>query len=107
MTTVELELPFQPAGDQPAAIEALFAGAIDATYIGPNPAINGYVQSEGKDLRIIAGATSGGALLIVLTLVGLAVLDWRLTPAPLVALPPHAPTPRSPPQHATAGYAPF
>jgi NitT/TauT family transport system substrate-binding protein len=31
----------------PAAIEALFAGAIDATYIGPNPAINGYVQSGG------------------------------------------------------------
>src|SRR5258708_1966303 len=27
----------------PAAIEALFAGAIDMTYIGPNPAIQGYV----------------------------------------------------------------
>jgi NitT/TauT family transport system substrate-binding protein len=49
----------------PAVIEALFAGEIDASYIGPNPAINGYVRSEGKELRIIAGATSGGALLIV------------------------------------------
>jgi sulfonate transport system substrate-binding protein len=49
----------------PAAIEALFAGAIDATYIGPNPAINGYEQSDGKALRIVAGATSGGALLVV------------------------------------------
>jgi NitT/TauT family transport system substrate-binding protein len=49
----------------PSAIEALFAGAIDATYIGPNPAITGYVQSQGKDLRIIAGATSAGALLVV------------------------------------------
>jgi len=49
----------------PAAIEALFAGAIDAAYIGPNPAITGYVQSQGKDLRIIAGATSGGALLVI------------------------------------------
>ena len=49
----------------PSAIEALFAGEIDATYIGPNPAINGYVKSEGKELRIIAGATSGGALLVV------------------------------------------
>ena len=49
----------------PSAIEALFAGAIDATYIGPNPAITGYVQSKGKDLRIIAGATSAGALLVV------------------------------------------
>ena len=49
----------------PSAIEALFAGAIDATYIGPNPAINGYAQSDGEALRIVAGATSGGALLIV------------------------------------------
>ena len=49
----------------PEAIEALFAGAIDATYIGPNPAINGYAQSKGEALRIVAGATSGGALLIV------------------------------------------
>ena len=49
----------------PSAIEALFAGAIDATYIGPNPAINGYAQSDGEALRIVAGATSGGALFIV------------------------------------------
>jgi len=49
----------------PSAIEALFAGAIDLTYIGPNPAINGYVRSQGEALRIVAGATSGGAALIV------------------------------------------
>jgi NitT/TauT family transport system substrate-binding protein len=49
----------------PSAIEALFAGAIDLTYIGPNPAINGYVRSNGEALRIVAGATSGGAALIV------------------------------------------
>jgi NitT/TauT family transport system substrate-binding protein len=49
----------------PAAIEALFSGAIDATYIGPNPAINGWAQSKGTGLKIIAGSTSGGAGLIV------------------------------------------
>jgi NitT/TauT family transport system substrate-binding protein len=49
----------------PSAIEALFAGALDMTYIGPNPAINGYVRSNGDALRIIAGATSGGASLVV------------------------------------------
>ncbi|HKH09234.1 MAG TPA: ABC transporter substrate-binding protein [Agromyces sp.] len=49
----------------PAAIEALSAGAIDATYIGPNPAINTYVASGGQSARIIAGATSGGAALVV------------------------------------------
>ncbi len=49
----------------PSAIEALFAGQLDLTYIGPNPAINGYVKSNGAALRIIAGATSGGAVLVV------------------------------------------
>jgi len=49
----------------PSAIEALFAGAIDLTYIGPNPAISGYVRSNGEALRIVAGATSGGAALVV------------------------------------------
>ncbi len=49
----------------PSAMEALFAGAIDMTYIGPNPAIYGYVRSNGEALRIVAGATSGGAALVV------------------------------------------
>ncbi|RJT83137.1 ABC transporter substrate-binding protein [Arthrobacter cheniae] len=49
----------------PAAIEALNAGAIDATFIGPNPAINSFIQSEGESLRVVAGATSGGAQLVV------------------------------------------
>jgi NitT/TauT family transport system substrate-binding protein len=49
----------------PSAIEALFAGALDITYIGPNPAITGYVRSNGEALRVVAGATSGGAALVV------------------------------------------
>lgn len=49
----------------PSAIEALFAGAIDMTYVGPNPAISGYVRSQGEALRVIAGAASGGASLVV------------------------------------------
>jgi len=49
----------------PAAIEALNAGAIDAAYLGPNPAINGFVKSHGSDLRIVSGAVSGGAQLVV------------------------------------------
>jgi NitT/TauT family transport system substrate-binding protein len=49
----------------PSAIEALFANAVDITYIGPSPTINGYVQSHGQALRVIAGATSGGAGLVV------------------------------------------
>src|SRR5215471_16742371 len=49
----------------PSAMEALFAGAIDLTYIGPNPTISGYVRSNGEALRVIAGASSGGAALVV------------------------------------------
>jgi NitT/TauT family transport system substrate-binding protein len=49
----------------PAAVEALFAGAIDATYIGPNPAINAFTKSNGEAIRIVGGASSGGAQLVV------------------------------------------
>jgi len=49
----------------PAAIEALLSGALDATYIGPNPAINAFTRSKGEAIRIISGATSGGASFVV------------------------------------------
>nr|WP_241986433.1 ABC transporter substrate-binding protein [Cryobacterium psychrophilum] len=49
----------------PAAVEALSAGAIDAAYIGPNPAVNTFIQSRGASATIVAGATTGGAALVV------------------------------------------
>lgn len=49
----------------PSEVEALNAGAIDIGWVGPSPAINAYVKSHGQDLRIISGATSGGASLVV------------------------------------------
>ena len=49
----------------PATVEALNAGAIDAAYLGPNPALNSFVQSGGESIRIIAGAASGGAQFVV------------------------------------------
>lgn len=57
-----LDVSYFNAG--PEASEALLSGAIDATYIGPNPAINAFAKSNGKAIRIIAGATSGGAFLV-------------------------------------------
>ncbi|HZE77629.1 MAG TPA: ABC transporter substrate-binding protein, partial [Nitrososphaeraceae archaeon] len=48
----------------PSAIEALLAKKLDVTYVGSNPAINGYVVSEG-DLKIVSGATSGGASFVI------------------------------------------
>lgn len=49
----------------PSLIEALFAGEIDLAFVGPNPTITGYVRSNGEALRVIAGAVSGGASLVV------------------------------------------
>lgn len=61
----DTKLSTQAFNAGPAAIEALSAGAIDAAYIGPNPSINTFIQSGGVSARIIAGATSGGAALVV------------------------------------------
>jgi NitT/TauT family transport system substrate-binding protein len=49
----------------PSAMEALLAGSIDLTYVGPNPALNAYTKSSGEEVRIIAGAAAGGAALVV------------------------------------------
>ena len=44
---------------------ALLAGQLDAAYVGPNPAINAWQKSSGKAIKIISGAASGGADLVV------------------------------------------
>ena len=49
----------------PDEITAMFAGDLDAAFIGQSPAVNGYVQSGGNDIRVVAGAESGGAFLVV------------------------------------------
>ena len=49
----------------PAEIEAMFANSLDIGYVGPNPAINAFQKSNGQAVRLIAGATSGGAGLVV------------------------------------------
>jgi NitT/TauT family transport system substrate-binding protein len=59
----ELELSTYNAGGQ--VIEAMFAEALDVSFIGPNPAINGFARSNGEAIRIVSGATSGGAFLVV------------------------------------------
>jgi NitT/TauT family transport system substrate-binding protein len=49
----------------PTAIESLFTDAVDATFIGPSPTINGYIKSRGEKFVIVAGGASGGAGLVV------------------------------------------
>ena len=48
-------------------MEAIFAGSIDLTYVGPNPALNAYVRSRGDEVRVVAGAVNGGSALVVQT----------------------------------------
>jgi len=49
----------------PSAMEAILAGSLDLTYVGPNPALNAHIKSDGKEVRVLAGATNGGAALVV------------------------------------------
>jgi NitT/TauT family transport system substrate-binding protein len=53
---------FNAGGD---AVTAILSGAIDATFVGPNPTTNAFSKSHGQAIKVIAGATSGGALLVV------------------------------------------
>lgn len=45
-------------------IDSLLGGSLDATYIGPSPAITAFATSQGG-VSIVSGATSGGAALMV------------------------------------------
>ena len=49
----------------PQVIESLFAGSIDIAYVGPGPAINGFLKSEDHNVKILSGAASGGVSFIV------------------------------------------
>src|SRR4051812_15329736 len=60
---VKVEWSLYNAG--PSAMEAMFAGALDITYVGPNPVLNAYTKTKGEEVRVIAGATAGGAALVV------------------------------------------
>ena len=48
----------------PAAMEALLAGDVDVSYVGPGPAVIAYLRSGGAALNVVAGAASGGAVLV-------------------------------------------
>lgn len=60
----DTELTTRSFNAGPEAVEALFGEGLDITYIGPNPAINAYAESDGAAIRIVSGSTSGGAFLV-------------------------------------------
>jgi NitT/TauT family transport system substrate-binding protein len=44
---------------------AILAGQLDAAYVGPNPAINAWQKSSGTAIKIVSGAATGGASIVV------------------------------------------
>src|SRR4030095_12067909 len=61
--SVEIQCFTYNAG--PSAMEAIFAKSLDATYVGPGPALNAYFKSNGEEIRVISGAANAGAALVV------------------------------------------
>ena len=59
----------------PQVIESLFSNSIDLAYVGPGPIINGFLKSDGRDLKILAGAANGGASFIIQKNSGLDSID--------------------------------
>src|SRR5438045_391168 len=49
----------------PSAMEAIFAGSLDLTYVGQGAALNAHLKSNGEEIRILAGAANAGAALVV------------------------------------------
>src|SRR6266487_4817362 len=49
----------------PSAMEAIFAGSLDLTYVGQGPALNAYFKSNGAEIRVLADAANGGAALVI------------------------------------------
>src|SRR5215204_6118509 len=61
----EVEIQWFTYNAGPSAMEAMFSGSLDVTYVGPNPALNAHFKSNGEEIRIIGGAATGGAALLV------------------------------------------
>ena len=66
----------------PAAVEALFSGDIDLAYLGPSPALNAYVKSHGKAIRIISGSAGNGGNVDVESETGVGSRFWVDLPVP-------------------------
>src|SRR5216117_4414457 len=49
----------------PSAMEAMFAGSLDLTYVGQGPALNAHFKANGDEIRILAGAANAGAALVI------------------------------------------
>ena len=71
----------------PEVIEVLFTKSADLAYLGPAPFVIGYVKSKTDDIKILAGATSGGTSFVIQrdsTISTAADLDGKKIAAPFI-----------------------
>ena len=59
----------------PQVIESIFSNSVDIAYVGPGPVINGFLKSDGNDLKILAGAANGGASFVIQKNSGLELIE--------------------------------
>jgi NitT/TauT family transport system substrate-binding protein len=60
-----VKLEFKPFSTGTEEGTALLAGQLDAAYLGPNPTLKAWQTSHGSLIKVISGAASGGAALVV------------------------------------------
>ena len=70
---LEIEVKIFDSG--PQVIESIFSNSVDIAYVGPGPVINGFLKSDGNDLKILAGAASGGASFVIQKNSGLELIE--------------------------------
>ena len=61
----DLDIQVRIFDSGPQVIESIFSNSVDLAYVGPGPVINGYLKSDGKDLKILASAANGGASFVI------------------------------------------
>jgi NitT/TauT family transport system substrate-binding protein len=71
----DLDIEVKIFDSGPQVIESIFSNSVDIAYVGPGPVINGFLKSDGNDLKILAGAASGGASFIIQKNSGLELIE--------------------------------
>ena len=61
----DLDIEIKIFDSGPQVIESIFSNSVDIAYVGPGPVINGFLKSDGNDLKILAGAANGGASFVI------------------------------------------
>ncbi|MDC0168136.1 ABC transporter substrate-binding protein [Candidatus Nitrosopelagicus sp.] len=71
----DLDIQVKIFDSGPQVIESVFSNSVDIAYVGPGPVINGFLKSDGNDLKILAGAASGGASFVIQKNSGLDLIE--------------------------------